>query len=104
MAIKTSTVTTRALRRKEFFQWPPIVLPHTFTTLTSNMALSIISSAVSVLIGHVFGFSNENVNIPFQYAWIASLLGAFGSFLSVDFFCEFYFPFAVFLSIYFVFL
>ena len=32
------------------------------------------SSVVSVLIGHVFGFSAENVNISSQFAWIASLL------------------------------
>ena len=51
------------------------------------------SSVVSVLIGHVFGFSAENVNIPFLYAWIAPLFVGFGSFLSVDFCCEFYFPF-----------
>ena len=44
------------------------------------------------------------MNIPSQYAWIASLLGVLASFLSVDSFCEFYFPVAVFLSIYFVFL
>ena len=61
-------------------------------------------SVVSVLIGHVFGFSAENVNISSQFAWIASLLGVLASFPSVDSFCEFYFPVAVFLSIYFVFL
>ena len=43
----------------------------------------------SVLIGYVFGFSAENVNIPFPYAWIISLLVGFGSFLSVRFCCEF---------------
>ena len=74
MAIKTSAVTTRALRRKEFFQWPPIVLPHTFATLTPNMALSIISSVVSVLIGHVFSVSAKNMDSSFSRTWIALLL------------------------------
>ena len=77
MAIKTSAVTTRALRRKEFFQWPPIVLPHTFTTLTSKMASSIISSVVSVLIGHVFSVSAKNMNSSFFRTWIALLLDFF---------------------------
>ena len=36
----------------------------------------------SVLIGHVFGFSPENVIIPFPYAWIASLVVGFCTWIS----------------------
>ena len=51
------------------------------------------SSVVSVLIGHVFGVSAENVNIPFPYAWIASPLVGFRSFRRGDFICEVCFSF-----------
>ena len=70
----------------------------------ASWAFIFLKKKKSVLIGHIFGFSAENMNIPSQYAWIASLFGALALFLSLDSFCEFYFPVAVFLSIYFVFL
>ena len=59
-----------------------------------------LTSVVSVLIGHVFGFSAENVNSSRSCTSIAFVLVSFGSFLRGEFICEVcFFRFWIFLTI-----